>query len=95
MAVVCTIFVLPGIMFAELILVPGFAVWLSMFEQFDDSLMDLIIAKPDNYTTMVRLLVGRVESLISLSSFQLFISLNQIPGIVTFIIPSRYISTSI
>ncbi len=51
MAVVCTIFVLPAIMFAELILVPGFAVWLSMFEQFDDSLMDLLIAKPDNYTT--------------------------------------------
>jgi len=51
MAVVCTIFVLPAIMFAELILVPGFAVWLIMFEQFDDSLMDLLIAKPDNYTT--------------------------------------------
>ena len=46
MAVVCTIFVLPVIVFAELILVPGFAVWLSMFEQFDDSLM-----VHDNFTS--------------------------------------------
>lgn len=46
MAVVCTIFVLPAIMFAELILVPGFAVWLSMFEQFDDSLIG-----HDNFTS--------------------------------------------
>lgn len=46
MAVVCTIFVLPVIVFAELILVPGFAVWLSMFEQFDDSLIS-----HDNFTS--------------------------------------------
>lgn len=46
MAVLCTIFVLPVIVFAELILVPGFAAWLSMFEQFDDSLIGY-----DNFTS--------------------------------------------
>ena len=48
MVVLCTIFVAPVVMFSQVILVPGFDAWLSMFALFDNVVMNPTMAT-DNY----------------------------------------------
>ena len=48
MIVLCTIFVAPVVMFSQIILVPGFAAWLSLFTLFDNVVMNPNMAT-DNY----------------------------------------------
>tara|TARA_Y100001951_G_scaffold49985_1_gene39478 strand:- start:2165 stop:2494 length:330 start_codon:yes stop_codon:yes gene_type:complete len=48
MVVLCTIFVAPVVMFSQVILVPGFAAWLSLFTLFDNVVMNPNMGT-DNY----------------------------------------------
>ena len=56
MMVVCTIFIAPTLMFSQVILVPGFDAWLSMFALFDNIVMNPTMATDDYAYNLVGLL---------------------------------------
>ena len=56
MVVLCTIFVAPVVMFSQVILVPGFDAWLSMFALFDNVVMNPTMATDDYAYNLVGLL---------------------------------------
>ena len=56
MIVLCTIFVAPVVMFSQIILVPGFAAWLSMFALFDNVVMNPNMGTDDYAYNLVGLL---------------------------------------
>ena len=56
MIVLCTIFVAPVVMFSQIILVPGFAAWLSLFALFDNVVMNPTMGTDDYAYNLVGLL---------------------------------------
>ena len=56
MIVLCTIFVAPVVMFSQIILVPGFAAWLSLFALFDNVVMNPTMGTDDYAYNLVGML---------------------------------------